>query len=100
MTVDEGASVKADVSFSTQETNLLGTYLMTEKYIGSLKDGEATGHGTVINIASQLAFEELPGMSAYSISKMVVVKLAQFIDAGESDSQLYQQISNIGCSTR
>ncbi|KAH8690177.1 hypothetical protein BGW36DRAFT_433129 [Talaromyces proteolyticus] len=66
--------------WATQETNLLGTYLMTEKYISSLKMGGATVKGTVIIIASQMGFVEHPGSSAYSISKLAVAKLAQHID--------------------
>jgi short-subunit dehydrogenase len=56
---------------------------MCDGYVRSLSNGQNPLPGTIINIASQMGFDEFPARSAYGVSKHAVVKLAQFVHAGQ-----------------
>ncbi|RFU33726.1 hypothetical protein B7463_g2646, partial [Scytalidium lignicola] len=78
----------ADAWISTIQTNVLGTYMVTEAYVASLAKAGSTG-GTIIFISSQLAFETFPGGSSYSISKLALVKLSEFIHSEHPNIRVF-----------
>lgn len=52
------------------DTNLTGTYLVTQEVLGSMI---ARGSGVIITVASQIAFKGAAGLTAYAASKGGVV---------------------------
>ncbi|MFF2619865.1 SDR family NAD(P)-dependent oxidoreductase [Kitasatospora sp. NPDC058046] len=59
--------------WSTQESNVLGTYLPCRVFLPSLIER----HGRVIIVASRAGLHRWPLLSAYSVSKAAVIKLAE-----------------------
>jgi short-subunit dehydrogenase len=56
---------------------------MCDGYIRSLNAGGKSLPGTIINVSSQMGFLEFSARSSYAVSKIAMVKLAQYIHAGE-----------------
>lgn len=66
--------------FSDYEVNVKGSYILVHYYLKAVSEGTFIFLGT---LGSSFTF---PGMSAYSGSKMALLKLAEYIDAGELHS--------------
>lgn len=66
--------------FSDYEVNVKASYILAHYYL------KAVGAGTIIFLGTLGASFTAPGMSAYSGSKMALLKLAEYLDAGELDS--------------
>ena len=68
--------------FSDYEVNVKGSYILAHYYL------KAISAGTLIFVGTLGASLTLTGMSAYSGSKMALLKLAEYLDAGEIESIL------------
>jgi NAD(P)-dependent dehydrogenase (short-subunit alcohol dehydrogenase family) len=66
-----------------QQTNVFGTYVMCDEFAASLmKENSSTPRqGTVINVSSGMGFLEMPGSSSYSVSKLAMAKITQYLHA-------------------
>lgn len=60
------------------ETNVLGTYLVTRSFLKALGKEK---HGTIINVSSGAAAVVQPGASSYSVSKVAIERLSEFVAA-------------------
>lgn len=68
--------------FSDYEVNVKGSYILAHYYL------KAISAGTLIFVGTLGASLTFAGMSAYSGSKMALLKLAEYLDAGEIESIL------------
>lgn len=68
--------------FSDYEVNVKGSYVLAHYYL------KAISAGTLIFVGTLGASLTFTGMSAYSGSKMALLKLAEYLDAGEIESIL------------
>lgn len=75
--------------FNDYEINVKGTYILAHYFIKAFG-----GEGTFISLVSLGVSFTLPGMSSYSGSKMGVVKLAEYLDAGKKCVHA-QQVQNM-----
>jgi len=70
------ANTPVDTWWTDFETNARGTFLVTQGFLKLLgKDGK----GSIVNMTSGLALISFPGMSSYSLSKLVALQLQAFI---------------------
>lgn len=60
------------------EVNVRGTYLVTEAFLSLLGTEKK---GTIINMSTGIATSVTPGLSSYSISKLAVIRLSEYIAA-------------------
>ena len=68
--------------WDTLNTNLRGTYLMTRSFLQQLPQDK---RGTVINLSSGAGLVVLPGMSAYGLSKLAIMRFTECIAAEASN---------------
>ncbi|KAI1399925.1 NAD(P)-binding protein [Hypoxylon fuscum] len=71
-----------DEWWKIMQVNLLGPYLVARAFIPLLLEGSGK---TIITVASSGAHRLQPGTSAYSTSKLAVLRLVEFIDAEYGD---------------
>ncbi|KAF2716179.1 NAD(P)-binding protein [Polychaeton citri CBS 116435] len=74
------AIISSDPSawWETLNTNLRGTYLTTRAFLKQLVNSK---RGTVINLSSGAGIVVLPGMSAYGLSKLAIMRFTECIAA-------------------
>lgn len=65
------------------EVNVKGSYLLTHHY------AKAVANGTIVFLGTLGVSLTVPGMSAYSASKMAVLKLAEFLDAEKPNLRVF-----------
>lgn len=75
--------LEPNVWFSDFEVNVKGTYILAHYYL------KAVESGTLIMIGTLGASFTAPGMSAYSGSKMAMLKLAEYLDAEQPNLRVF-----------
>ena len=75
--------LKPDVWFKDYELNVKGSYILVHHYLRSFTTG------TVIFLSTLGASFTFPGMSAYSGSKLALIKLAEYLDAEKPDLRVF-----------
>ncbi|KAI5242345.1 NAD(P)-binding protein [Aureobasidium subglaciale] len=66
------------------EVNIKGTYNLAHHYLKTFGDA-----GTLINLVSFGASLTRPGISSYSISKLAVIKLGEYLDTEKPDLRVF-----------
>lgn len=77
-----------------QEVNLKGSYILAHYFIAT-----CGGTGTIINLVSMGASFTVPGISAYSGSKLAVIKLDEYLDAEKPDLRVFSVHPGIVATT-
>ncbi|KZF20165.1 NAD(P)-binding protein [Xylona heveae TC161] len=72
------ADVKPDVWWSDFQTNVRGTFLVTQGFLELLGSQKK---GNIINMSTSAALSVFPGLSSYSISKFAVIQLQAYVAA-------------------
>lgn len=74
--------MKSTADFDVQEINIRGPYLHIYNFLQQhLTEGKEPT-GTVIVLSSGAASFTQPGMSAYAISKLIEIRLIEFLHIG------------------
>lgn len=71
--------------FSDYEVNVKGSYILVHYYLKTLGNNS----GTLIVLGTLGASFTVPGMSAYSGSKMALLKLAEYLDAEQPNLRVF-----------
>jgi len=75
--------LEPNVWFSDFEVNVKGTYILAHYYLKSVESG------TLVMVGTLGASFTAPGMSAYSGSKMAMLKLAEYLDAEKQNLRVF-----------
>lgn len=75
--------LEPDVWFKDYELNVKASYILVHQYL------KTTTSGTVVFLGTLGASFTFPGMSAYSGSKLALMKLAEFLDAEKPDLRVF-----------
>ncbi|KAF2012833.1 NAD(P)-binding protein [Aaosphaeria arxii CBS 175.79] len=80
--------------FRDFEVNVKGSYVLVHYYL------KAVGSGTFINMGTLAAAITFPGISAYSGSKLALVKLSEYLDAEKPNLRVFTVHPGIVAETK
>jgi NAD(P)-dependent dehydrogenase (short-subunit alcohol dehydrogenase family) len=76
--------ISPDAWFAGFEVNVKGTYIVAHEYLRVVPKG-----GTIIILGTLGASLTVPGMSAYSASKLALLKVAEFLDIERTELRVF-----------
>ncbi|KAF2148891.1 NAD(P)-binding protein [Myriangium duriaei CBS 260.36] len=78
------AKSEPDEWWGAFETNVRGTYLLSRGFIRAFE-----GVGTIMNFVSIAAWENAPGMSAYTVAKSAIMRLTEMLHSEQPDLRVF-----------